>query len=245
MLMPTAPPTGERGGLPAAAAAAAPPPAPGEFGRVGDGVRTLPLVDDSARRLLRGGAEVRGTGQAREHDRVAAAAATEAAAAAAADGEEGGDGDVGGRGSEAERPGDVGVGEILPIRGGEAGQLAGTPAAAVAAAESMSPGDVGGGDEPPSPPPSPPCWSFSLSAAPAEGDGVEEEGADCTLYVTTSSNSRWTKTGVRRVRCRGPVVSGLGWLGVGHRAREPWGEGGSARYHAAIIIPGTASLLFI
>lgn len=205
--MPTTPPTGERGGLPAAAAATAavaPPPAPGEFGRVGDGVRTAPLVDDSARRLLREAAEVRGTGHAREHDRVAAAAATEAAAAA--DGEEGGDCDVGTGGGDGERPGEVGVGETVAIRGGEAGQLAGTrpPPAVAATAESTSPGDVGSGAELPSPPLPPLCWRFSLSTPPADGDGVDEEGADCTRYVTTSSNSRWTNTGVRRVRCREP-----------------------------------------
>lgn len=230
MLVPaTPPPTGERGGLPAAATAieaavAEPPPAPGEFGRVGEGVRTPPLVDDSASRLLREAAEVRGTGQAREHDRVAAAAATEAAAAAAAaaggeeeEEEEGGRCGVGASGGEAERPGEAGVDETVSTRGGEAGQL-GTPAPAVAvaavaatstlAAAASAPGDVGSGVE--SPPPPPPCWRFSLAASPAEGDGVEEEGADCTLYVTTSSNRRWTNTGVRRVRCREP---GVGWFG--------------------------------
>lgn len=192
------PPTGDRGGLPAAATATAaavvapPPAAPGELGRVGDGVRTPPLVEDSARRLLREAAEVRGTGQAREHDRVVDAAAAAEVAAAAADApeeEEGGVCVVGARGGEAEPPGKVGVGEMVLIRGGEAGQLAGTPAAA---AESGTLGDVGSGVELPSPPPPPPppCWRFSLAAPPAEGDGVEEEGGDCTLYVTTSSNRR-------------------------------------------------------
>lgn len=54
-----------------------------------------------------------------------------------------------------------------------------------------------------------------------------EEGADCTRYVTTSSNSRWTNTGVRRVRCRAPGVGGLVGGGRGGQwVREPVRERG-------------------
>lgn len=64
-------------------------------------------------------------------------------------------------------------------------------------------GVVGGTSSPPS------ClgWSSVSPAAPLhddeEEDGEEDGG---TLYVTTSSNSRCTNTGVSRVRCRAPFL---------------------------------------
>lgn len=182
---------GERGGLPAvavatalAAAVVAPPPPPppplptGDIGRVGEGVRTPPLVGDSASRLLRDAAEVRGTGQAREHDRVEAGAAAPVAAVTATPEEEEeeeeeaeGGGGVSGSGTgeeEAEGAPNGDGGEPIRVRGGEAGQcLADTPpttvsalptprtpaAAAAATGESGSgiEGDVGRGgvDTPP------------------------------------------------------------------------------------------------
>lgn len=178
---------GERGGLPAAAVASpapSPPLVPGEVGRVGEGVRTPPLVGESASRLLREAAEVRGTGQATEHDRVATAGGGGAPEEEEEEEAECGGGVSGGvsgsgRGEEAEGVPNGDGGEPIRVRGGEAGQFlkdtpggsalpVATPAAAAVAvaAAAAAPatgesgsgigGDVGrGGVDTPPPPPSP------------------------------------------------------------------------------------------